>query len=138
MEKKYNNARYWNLNLLESNETENQVIEKLEKILDESCSIHTRSDVPIGLMLSGGVDSNIVGYFFKKNHNKKFNSFTFGNSAKGLNEFEATDQTSKEVFHSNQINVYLNFDDVLKTMPKVIRSLEVQNPGFLSSWQLIF
>ncbi len=130
---KYNNARYWNLNLLESNETENQVIEKLEKILDESCSIHTRSDVPIGLMLSGGVDSNIVGYFFKKNHNKKFNSFTFGNSAKGLNEFEATDQTSKEVFHSNQINVYLNFDDVLKTMPKVIRSLEVSEPRIFES-----
>jgi len=93
-------VKYWSLNLIESKENEDLVIEKLSRILDESCAIHMRSDVPVGLMLSGGVDSNIVGYFGNKNYNSKFNSFTFGNPEKGLNEFDATDLTSKNVFQS--------------------------------------
>ena len=129
----FKNTKYWNLNFKESNEAENDVIEKLERALDESCSIHTRSDVPIGLMLSGGVDSNIVGYFFKKHHKKKFNSFTFGNREEGLNEFEATNQTSREVFDSNQNNVYLNFDNIHSTIPKVMKSLEVSEPRIFES-----
>jgi len=129
----FKNTKYWNFNFKENNETENEVIEKLDRSLDESSFIHTRSDVPIGLMLSGGVDSNIVGYYFKKHHKKKFNSFTFGNPEKGMNEFEATDQTSKEVFDSNQNNVYLNFDDIHSTIPKVMRSLEVSEPRIFES-----
>ena len=54
-------------------------VDKIVKNLDYSCKIHLRSDVPVGLMLSGGVDSNIVGYFGNKNYKGKFNSYTFGN-----------------------------------------------------------
>lgn len=126
-------TKYWNLNLKQNNESEDHVIEKLSNLLDESSSIHLRSDVPVGLMLSGGVDSNIVGYFGNKNYKSQFNSFTFGNAEKGLNEFDATDLTSKEVFNSKQRNVYLNFDDILTTIPKVMKSLEVSEPRIFES-----
>lgn len=124
---------YWNLNLIQNNDSENYVIEKLIDLLDESSRIHLRSDVPIALMLSGGVDSNIVGYFGNKHYKSSFNSFTFGNKEKGLNEFEATDLTSKEIFKSKQKNVYLNFEDILTVMPKVMRSLEVSEPRIFES-----
>ena len=125
--------KYWSTSLIENNDNENNVIYNLEKKLDEATQIHLRSDVPVGLMLSGGVDSNIVGYFGKKNYTRKFNSFTFGNKEKGLNEFEATDLTSKKVFNSIQKNVYLNFDDIFTTIPKVMRSLEVSEPRIFES-----
>ncbi len=130
---KVKNEKYWSFGIQESRENEEIVIENLEKILDQSCNIHSRSDVPVGLMLSGGVDSNIVGYFFKKNYNKKFNSFTFGNSEKGLNEFDATDLTSKKIFKSNQKNIYLDFNKIHSTIPKVMKSLEVSEPRIFES-----
>ena len=41
---KHNNARYWNLNLLESNETENLQLKIRENF--DRVSIHTRLYVP--------------------------------------------------------------------------------------------
>ena len=77
------------------------------------------------MLLSGGVDSNILAYFVKKNYDKKFNSYTFGNSKKGLNEFGSSNFTANEIFKSNQNNIFLNFDRIFSTFPKVMRHLEV-------------
>ena len=71
-----------------------------------------RSDVQINMLLSGGVDSNILAYFVKKNYDKKFINYTFGNSKKGLNEFESSNFTANEIFKSNQNNIFLNFDRI--------------------------
>ena len=45
---------------------------------------------------------------------KKFNSYTFGNSKKGLNEFESSNFTANEIFKSNQNNIFLNFDRIFQ------------------------
>ena len=118
-------SKYWSLETNSTLTDEKEIIEKLEFFLDESCSIHLRSDVPINMLLSGGVDSNILAYFVKKNYDKKFNSYTFGNSKKGLNEFESSNFTANEIFKSNQNNIFLNFDRIFSTFPKVMRHLEV-------------
>ena len=125
--------KYWKISLNENKDGEKETIDKIVKNLDYSCKIHLRSDVPVGLMLSGGVDSNIVGYFGNKNYKGKFNSYTFGNPKNGLNEFQATNLTSKKIFKSNQTDVHLKFEDIFTTMPKVMSALEVSEPRIFES-----
>ena len=45
---------------VESNKTEDELIESIKMVVDDSVNLRLRSDVEIGMALSGGVDSNIV------------------------------------------------------------------------------
>ena len=44
--------------------------------LDEAVRLRLRADVPVGLYLSGGLDSRFVGALMKKNSNHRFHSFS--------------------------------------------------------------
>ena len=57
--------KFWSLEDLINNRAEHKLsekklIEKLENILLESIELQFRSDVPVGMLLSGGVDSSLI------------------------------------------------------------------------------
>ncbi len=59
---KYHISKYWEVYYeLDFDHTPQYFEEKLRHLLDESIQLHTRSDVPIGAYLSGGIDSSIIG-----------------------------------------------------------------------------
>ncbi len=53
--------------------TENEAVEKINYLLDNSIQKRLRSDVPIGSSLSGGIDSSTIAYFISQQ--KKANTF---------------------------------------------------------------
>ncbi len=69
---------YWDLSFSsqQKNITVNQAEESLVDILRESVRGHMISDVPVGFLLSGGVDSTALLGLAVEETGKKFSSFT--------------------------------------------------------------
>ncbi len=47
-------------------------------LLDDAVKLRLRSDVPVALLLSGGIDSTIIAYHMRRNLTQRFRAFTVG------------------------------------------------------------
>lgn len=67
---------YWDLNFTEIDYTEKEWIEKILSKLEEVVKRHLISDVPLGVFLSGGIDSSTILAFMSKILNKRIKAYT--------------------------------------------------------------
>lgn len=70
--------RYYDILDHVSNETYSTNLQEISSYLDNAISKRLISDVPLGLQLSGGVDSSLVGYFIKNHKKEEVHSFSVG------------------------------------------------------------
>jgi len=68
---------YWDLPL-DDNEFLDGHTEELEQILSEAVSMQLVSDVPVGLQLSGGVDSSVIAELIQQQEKSHLNSYSIG------------------------------------------------------------
>ena len=64
---------------------ENTLIEELERLLINACKYRMVSDVPVGVFLSGGIDSSVVAAILQK-HYGNIHTFTIGFKEAKYNE----------------------------------------------------
>ena len=84
----YTSTQYWKIpNNKESIDlTEDEFIDKCDKILHNAVEIRLRSDVPVAAFLSGGLDSSLVCAIAKQKLQKPFNCFSIGFNDKRFDE----------------------------------------------------
>ena len=70
-------VEYWKLPYSSHPDSDQTLIDEVGHLLENSVSIHARSDVPIGSFLSGGYDSSAVVYYLSKLGYKP-DAFTIG------------------------------------------------------------
>lgn len=76
--------QYWDLRFSPASQSLEKAEEKLRTILEESVRLHMIADVPVGFLLSGGVDSTaMLGLAVGKTVHQ-LSSYTLGFSAPGL------------------------------------------------------
>lgn len=63
--------------------TEEEAINEYQKLLENAVKRQVISDVPVGLLLSGGIDSAAIGYFMRLTNGEKIKTFTIGFEGKG-------------------------------------------------------
>ena len=73
---------YWN------KRSEDEIAEEFEEILARGFKYRMVSDVPVGIFLSGGIDSSIVAAILAKKLGMDINTFTIGFTRKEFNEAE--------------------------------------------------
>ncbi len=87
---KNEDVQYWELPYIENNqfdeENENKLQEEILDLLKSSVKKMLRSDVPIGALLSGGIDSSILVYLMTYLSEKKVKTFSLGFKKEDLNE----------------------------------------------------
>ena len=125
-----NYKNYWEMEFSEKKqyENDNELILETRKILEESIRVHTQSDVPLGVFLSGGIDSTIIaGLVSSQNSHVKTLSVGFEDGPSRLNELEIARKTAK-YFGTNHTEFVLNGSDIRQRINRIIRHID--SPSF--------
>lgn len=76
--------------------SEEDAVGEYRRLLESAVSRQLLSDVPVGLLLSGGVDSAVLGFLMQKHYTGKIKTFTIGFEGAGdYNELADAKATSK-------------------------------------------
>ena len=90
LNKNLSKLQYWDIyTLLHKNKiynNYNETLELLQKQIVSSFKYRTISDVPIGIFLSGGIDSSLVAAILSANSSQKIKTFTIGFSENNFDE----------------------------------------------------
>ena len=112
--------RYWSFT--QSPKLECSYEEAREEVrakLDESLRLRLRSDVPLGLLLSGGLDSNALLARLVRGLGEKVQAFTIGFAEKEYDESDIARASAKHF--GVEHHVLRGTTDLLKLLPDVVR-----------------
>lgn len=99
-------------------------IAEYQELLQQSVKRQLLSDVPVGLLLSGGLDSAVLGFLMAKFNASPIKTFTVGFEGKGdFNETEYAKETA-DLIHSEHHQVLINKDIYLNTFYKSFYNVE--------------
>ncbi|MEM5830965.1 MAG: asparagine synthase (glutamine-hydrolyzing) [Candidatus Aenigmatarchaeota archaeon] len=97
---------------------ENELIEKLEQILLDSFKLRLVSDVPVGIFLSGGIDSSTVTAILQKNISQKLKTFTIGFYEEKYDESKWAKKIA-EYLGTDHTEIFCSIKEALEIIPKL-------------------
>lgn len=134
--------QYWDLpskNIESNNLTENEILEKLDDLIKKAVKKRLIADVPLGALLSGGVDSSLVCGVAKK-FKQNLKTYTVQYSEKDIDESEYAKNVADYIganrnfcsFSEN--DVPQTFDDILSYMDEPIADAAIIPTYFVSKF----
>lgn len=116
---------YWNLPAHASSAVErssdmdpSMAIDRLERLLTESIRLRMVADVPIGALLSGGIDSSIVTAIMQRISPKPVKTFTIGFSESELDEARHAKSVAAHI-GSDHTEIFLSHRDALDLITRL-------------------
>ncbi len=93
--------------------------EKLQTIISESIKRHLISDAPVGIQLSGGVDSSILAWYVNKIKGEGIKSFSINFLESEFDESVEAAKTAKK-FNFDHHSIPFSVKDFIEIWPKAI------------------
>ena len=100
------------------NRSEAEITEELESILKESFKLRMVADVPVGMFLSGGIDSSLVTALLQNQYNHSLKTFTIGFEDKKRNEAEYAKKIAQHL-GTDHTELYCTEQDAVNIIPKL-------------------
>ncbi len=133
---KFEKKSFWEYKPETINISFDDAISEYQRLLENAVKKQMMSDVPVGLFLSGGVDSAIIGYFMNKYSNSKIKAFTIGfEEGSKYNEIEDA-ITSSQIIGVEHISTTISQNQFNEFFPISFSYLE--EPVCNSSTALFF
>jgi len=85
----FSTNQYWDIDYLGNNKYKgsyNQAVNELDDLLTDATSIRMFADVPVGVFLSGGIDSSLIAALAAKSSSNKIKTFSVKFDEKGFDE----------------------------------------------------
>jgi asparagine synthase (glutamine-hydrolysing) len=119
-------TKYWDLEKIyeryfenENKEfNENEIIEQLENILIDSFKLRLVSDVPVGIFLSGGIDSSTVTAILQKHITQPLKTFTIGFYEQKYDESKWAKKIA-EYLGTDHTEMFCSINEALEIIPKL-------------------
>ena len=118
-------GKYWHLSFQESGRASRpvgEVVEELDALLAESVRIRLMSEVPLGVFLSGGLDSSVVVAYAHKAGLRPLKTFTIGFDRPEWDE-SGDAQVVADHFKTDHHVLRLNEADLKAHLPETVVSL---------------
>ena len=116
--------QYWDIQFLPSSRSLRQAEEELLDLLDEAVRIHMISDVPVGFLLSGGVDSTALLSFAARKTDRPINSYTLGFSSPGITDERPYARLAAHAYGSKHHEMTITSKDFHEFLPKYVWHME--------------
>jgi len=101
-----------------------QAEEELRELLAETVELHMIADVPVGVLLSGGVDSTAVLSFAAERTDKEISSYTVGFADQGVADERPYARLAAETFGSQHHDMTITSADFLEFLPRYVWHME--------------
>lgn len=132
--------RYWDINFKEIKKKYDYTDPEktFRKLLIDSVKLRLRSDVPVGVCLSGGIDSTVITGIITKILNQKIDTFSSIYDQKDYNEKKFIDIANK-AFHTNYHHISPDPNKLFEITEKIIEhhDLPVRMPSTFSHWHVM-
>lgn len=131
--------RYWNSKPTPTVDTRNdsEVVDHLENLLRESCRKSMRADVPLGVFLSGGLDSSLILDFCHE-INPDISSFSIGMSDLEFDESNKAEIVRKKIGVRDHHSFLMSPSSIQRCLDEVFSRLDEPHadPGLINAYLL--
>ena len=112
--------RYWDAQFLPDQErSEEEWLQELEAVLQDSVKAHLRADVPFGAFLSGGADSSAVVRYMRETLQQPVKTFTIGFEEEEYSEHAFAAQAAQCMQTDHHVATVR--PDILGRVPELVR-----------------
>lgn len=126
--KNLNIQKYWQL--------DSTSYSNLDQLLNQSVTDHLIADVPVGIFLSGGLDSSLIAYYACRNH-PKIKTFTMGFNKTGYDETITARKTSA-MLHTTHFEDSFSSDDIIRLSSEIWQKMDepLSDPSLFPTYKL--
>jgi asparagine synthase (glutamine-hydrolysing) len=113
--------QYWDLvvGAEPAGKSEKECSDKYREMLEGAVKSHLMSDVPLGMFLSGGLDSSAIAALMTKIRQEPIETFSVGYEEEAFSELSYAQAVSKHI-RSNHHEVRVSFQGFFGALPKLI------------------
>lgn len=114
--------------------SENEAIERLDGLLSDAVRLRSVSDVPLGVLLSGGIDSSTVLALLQRESPRKVKSFSIGFPDRALDEAPDARRIAAHI-GSDHTELYMAPQDIIELIPSLaqLSDLPQSDPSYVSN-----
>jgi asparagine synthase (glutamine-hydrolysing) len=116
--------QYWDLHFAASKQSMESAESELLELLEESVKLHMISDVPVGFLLSGGVDSTAMLSLATGKTDRPISSYTIGFSDPGVTDERPYARLAAKRFGSEHHEMTIRAKDFVDFLPQYIWHME--------------
>ena len=119
-------TQYWDLRFPEEpmRGSEDEIAQALVALLKDSVREHMIADVPVGVLLSGGVDSTAMLSFAVEQTHQPIKTFTIGFSEPGVTDERPFARIASRRYGSEHHEMTVSAQDFLAFLPRYVRHME--------------
>ena len=110
--------------LARTNGSEDDLVRRLDAVLEDSVKVHQRSDVPYGLFLSGGIDSATIATLRARLNARPVTAFTCGFDAPGARDERAAAEKVASALKLDWRETRFDEADFWRILPQVAWAMD--------------